>query len=54
MASHTASDTDIELQLLNGLSPKYAPIVSGITSSNKSRSIEEIQSLLMAHEFFLE
>lgn len=46
------NDDDLELQLLNGLGPEYDPVVSGITSSSKS--LEEIQALLMAHECRLE
>uniref|UniRef100_A0A803QN75 Retrotransposon Copia-like N-terminal domain-containing protein n=1 Tax=Cannabis sativa TaxID=3483 RepID=A0A803QN75_CANSA len=48
------NDQDIELQLLNGLGPEYDSVVSGITSTNESKSLEEIQALLMAHECRLE
>lgn len=54
IAGYMVNDDDLELQLLNGLGPEYDPVVSGITSSSESKSLEEIQALLMAHECRLE
>uniref|UniRef100_A0A803NTD2 Uncharacterized protein n=1 Tax=Cannabis sativa TaxID=3483 RepID=A0A803NTD2_CANSA len=42
IAGYVVSNEDLELQLLNGLGSEYDSVVSGITSSTESKSLEEI------------
>uniref|UniRef100_A0A803NG15 Retrotransposon Copia-like N-terminal domain-containing protein n=1 Tax=Cannabis sativa TaxID=3483 RepID=A0A803NG15_CANSA len=50
----SVGNQDVILQLLNGLGPKYDPVVSGITSRSDELTLEEFQALLMAHESHLD
>uniref|UniRef100_A0A803Q341 Retrovirus-related Pol polyprotein from transposon TNT 1-94-like beta-barrel domain-containing protein n=1 Tax=Cannabis sativa TaxID=3483 RepID=A0A803Q341_CANSA len=43
-------DQDLILQLLNGFGPEYDSVVSGITARCVDLTLEEVQSLLLAHE----